>query len=111
MLKVWTHGAINFDSSLMLLMLLYAAVAGVWHVPRVFLMATNQHVGLAFWILAAGGLSILLAWMLSVILQLNGAVLAMLLSELFIAIACTWLAYVVISNSSNNHQNRKTILQ
>ena len=111
MLRVWTHGAINFDSSLMLLMLLYAAIGGVWHVPRVLLMATNQHVGLAYWTLAAGGLSILLAWVLSAVLQLNGTVLAMLISELFIAIACSWLAYAAMSNSSNNHQNRKTILQ
>jgi O-antigen/teichoic acid export membrane protein len=111
MLRVWTHGAINFDSSLMLLMLLYAAAGGVWHVPRVFLMATNQHVGLAYWALATAGLSILFAWALSIQLLLNGAVLAMLLSELFIAIACSWLAYAAISNSSNNHQNRNTILQ
>lgn len=110
-LRVWTHGAINFDSSLMLLMLLYAAIGGVWHVPRVMLMATNQHVGLAYWALAAGGLSILLAWVLSAVLQLNGTVLAMLISELFIAIACSWLAYAAMRNSSNNHQNRKTILQ
>jgi O-antigen/teichoic acid export membrane protein len=111
MLQVWTHGAINFEPSLMMLMLLYAAAGGVWHVPRVFLMATNQHIGLAYWALAAGGLSILLAWVLSVVLQLNGVVLAMLLSELFIAVACSWLAYAAIRNSSNHHQSRKTILQ
>jgi hypothetical protein len=94
----------------MLLMLLYAAVGGIWHVPRVLLMATNQHVGLAYWALGAGGLSILLAWILSTFLQLNAVVLAMLLSELFIAIACTWLAYSAISHSSNKYQNRKSIL-
>ena len=77
----------------MLLMLLYAAVAGVWHIPRVLLMATNQHTDLAYWALAAAVLSVGLAWLLGGTLQLNGVVLAMLLSELFIAIACAWLAY------------------
>lgn len=110
MLRVWSHDAIEFVPSMMLLMLFYAAVGGFWHVPRVLLMATNLHIGLAYWTLAAAGSSILLAWMLSAVWQLNGIVLAMLLSELFIAIACTWLAYTAISNSSNIHKNRKTIL-
>jgi 4-hydroxybenzoate polyprenyltransferase len=88
-------------------MLLYAAVGGIWHIPRVLLMAINQHVGLAYWTLAAGALSILLAWMLSAILQLNGVVVAMLLSELFIAIVCVWLAHSVIYET----HNREVILQ
>ena len=58
-----------------------------------------------------GGLSILLAWALGTTLQLNGVVLAMLLSELFIAIVCAWLAYAAVSNSNHNPQNRKTMLQ
>ena len=107
LLKLWTHGAIEFVPSLMLLMLLYAAVGGIWHIPRVLLMATNQHVGLAYWTLVAGALSVLLAWMLSAILQLNGVVVAMLLSELFIAIVCVWLAHSVIYENCN----RKAILQ
>src|SRR5450830_47467 len=101
MLRVWTHGAIEFVPSLMLLMLLYAAVAGIWHVPRVLLMATNQHVGLAYWTLAAGMLSVGLAWVLSDLLHLNGVVVAMLMSELFIATICTLLAYKAIADNRN----------
>jgi len=107
LLRIWTNNSIEFVPSLMLLMLLYAAVAGVWHVPRVLLMATNQHVGLVYWALAAAGLSVGLAWLLGGTLQLNGVVLAMLLSELFIAIACAWLAYGAITDS----RSRKAILQ
>ena len=33
LLEVWTHGAIEHHSVLMILMLAYAAVSGVWHVP------------------------------------------------------------------------------
>jgi O-antigen/teichoic acid export membrane protein len=93
LLKVWAHGAIKFVPSLMLLMLLYATVGGIWHIPRVLLMATNQHVGLAYWVLASGVLSVLSAWMLSTVFQLNGVAIAMLISEFFIAIVCIWLAH------------------
>jgi O-antigen/teichoic acid export membrane protein len=97
LLSVWTHGAIEFIPSLMLLMLLYAAVGGLWHIPRVLLMATNQHVGLAYWSILAGMLSVGLAWLLSRELQLNGAGAAMLVSELFIAIVCSLLAYSAVT--------------
>lgn len=99
LLRIWTNNSIEFVPSLMLLMLIYAAVAGVWHIPRVLLMATNQHAGLAYWALAAAVLSVGLAWLLGGALQLNGVVLAMLLSELFIAIACAWLAYAAMTDS------------
>jgi O-antigen/teichoic acid export membrane protein len=107
LLRIWSNNSIKFEPSLMLLMLLYAAVAGVWHVPRVLLMATNQHVGLAYWALAAAMLCVGLAWLLAATLQLNGVVVAMLLSELFIAIACAWLAYAALTDS----HLRKAILQ
>jgi hypothetical protein len=70
-------------------------------------MATNQHVGLAYWALAAAMLCVGLAWLLAATLQLNGVVVAMLLSELFIAIACAWLAYAALTDS----HLRKAILQ
>lgn len=63
LLQIWTHGRIEFVPRLMLWMLAYAAISGIWHVPRVLLMSTNQHVGLAGWSLAAGGLAVLLAWL------------------------------------------------
>ena len=99
LLRIWTNNNIEFVPSLMLLMLLYAAVAGVWHIPRVLLMATNQHIVLAYWALAAAVLTVGLAWLLGGTLHLSGVVLAMLLSELFIAIACAWLAYGVMTDS------------
>jgi len=111
LLRIWTHGAIEFDPSLMLLMLLYAAVGGIWHVPRVLLMSTNQHTGLAYWSIFAGMLSVGLAWLLGGVFQLNGVGSAMLLSELFIALTCSWLAYsaTTVNHTGNPHQ--KTALQ
>lgn len=99
LLNIWTHNNIDFVPSLMLLMLLYATVSGVWHIPRVLLMATNQHTGLAYWVLVSGILSLVLAYVFSQVLQLNGVVVAMLLSELFIAIICAWLAHRTVSNN------------
>jgi O-antigen/teichoic acid export membrane protein len=92
LLRVWTHGAIEFVPSLMLLMLLYAGTAGLWHVPRVLLMATNQHAALAYWSILAAAMCVALTWLLGTKMQLDGVGTAMLLSELFIAGVCSWLA-------------------
>ena len=100
LLRIWTHGAIEFIPSLMVLMSLYAAVGGIWHIPRVLLMATNQHVSLAYWSILAGMLSVGLAWLMGRELQLNGVGVAMLMSELFIAIVCSFLAYSAITDNN-----------
>jgi O-antigen/teichoic acid export membrane protein len=93
LLQFWTHGLIGFDRGLMLLLLAYAAVCGSWHIPCVLLMATNQHAGLAGWSLAAGGLSVVLAWAFGVEWQLYGVASAMLTSECFIALVCSYLVH------------------
>jgi O-antigen/teichoic acid export membrane protein len=92
LLQLWTHGAISFLPEVMLFMLLYAAIGGSWHVPRVLLMATNQHAPLASWSIADGALTIALVWLLAQHYALNGVAMAMLLSELAIALVCIRLA-------------------
>lgn len=92
LLQWWTHGAIGFLPTPMVLMLLYAAIGGSWHVPRVMLMATNQHAPLANWSIAAGFLAVALAWVLGQAYALSGVALGMLLSELAIALVCIRLA-------------------
>lgn len=101
LLHYWTHGAIVFVPQLMILMLLYAAVGGAWHIPRVFLMATNQHTDLAYWSLAAGILSVGLAWLIGKVYDLNGVAVAMLVSEIFIAMVCVLLACRVMTHPLN----------
>lgn len=97
LIRVWTHAAIPFVPVLMLLMLLYASVGGLWHISRILLMATNQHSGLAYWALATGAVSIILAWALSHMLGVSGVVVAMLLSESLIAIICFNLAQATLA--------------
>jgi len=101
LLDIWTHGHIRFISDLMLLMLIYAAIGGAWHVPRGLLMAVNQPARVAQWSLLVGVLVIVLAWWLSRYWQLNGVAIAMLISELCIAVICTHLAYRAISHAGH----------
>lgn len=93
LLQIWTHGRIEFVPSLMALLLAYAAVSGIWHVPAVLLLATNQHVGLAGWSLASGGLSVTLAWLFGREWQIEGVAAAMLVSECFIGAVSVYLSY------------------
>ena len=92
LLTIWTHGRIEFRPDLMALLLVYAAIGGFWHVPRVLLMSTNRHVGLSGWSLATGLVCVGLAWLLGRQWQSEGVAAAMLLSELFIAAVCIYLA-------------------
>jgi O-antigen/teichoic acid export membrane protein len=93
LLQIWTRGAIEHVPTLMALMMIYAAVGGIVHVPRVLLMATNQHAGIASWSIIVSVLSIGLAWMIGTVLELNGISAAMLASEFLMAVVCSWLAY------------------
>jgi O-antigen/teichoic acid export membrane protein len=97
LLDLWTHGRIRFVPDLMLLMLIYAAIGGVWHVPRSLLMAINQPVKIAQWSLIIGVFVIILAWWFGNCWMLNGVAFAMIVSELIIALVATRLAYAAIS--------------
>jgi O-antigen/teichoic acid export membrane protein len=92
LLKVWSHGEIGFIAWPMSLLLAYAAVAGSWHVPRVLLQSTNQHIGLAQWSLAGAVLAVVATVVLQKPLGIEGVCLAMLLAEAFMALVCIRLA-------------------
>ena len=96
LLRLWTHGKIGFQAPLMLLMLVYAAVAGAWYVPRMLLMSTNEHTRLAFWSLTISAISLVVAAALCRPWKLEGLVTAMILSEVAIAIICARLAENVV---------------
>lgn len=81
LLQVWSHGRIGFVPGLMALAMLYAALAGAWHVPRVLLLATNQHAALAWPFLAASLAVLAPAYGLAQTWQLHGVLLAMCLLE------------------------------
>lgn len=90
LLRIWTHGQIEFSRSLMVWMLAYAAVGGIWHIPRILLLSTNQHVGLAGWSIAIGALAIAFAWVFGTLWQIDGIGAAMFVSETIIALVCIY---------------------
>jgi O-antigen/teichoic acid export membrane protein len=96
LLQVWTHGAIALQPVLLALMLVYAAVAGLWNVPRVMLLATNQHSGLAAWVVATAALSLAVTAALGDRFGLPGVGAALVLAESAIALICVALAQRVL---------------
>lgn len=97
LLGLWSRGQIPFQSLPMALLLVYAALGGYWHVPRVMLLSTNQHFSLAQWALACAGLVVGLIFLIQAHFGLAGVCAAMVLSELVIASICTWLAHRVFA--------------
>lgn len=93
LLRVWTHGAIGFEPTTMAVMLAYAAVAGIWHAPRVLLMATNAHTRLSVASFLSAVLLVLITVPLATRWGAAGAATAMLLAELFIAFIAFALTY------------------
>jgi O-antigen/teichoic acid export membrane protein len=99
LLRLWTHGAITFESVLMSLLLAYAAVCGSWHVPRVLLMSTNQHIGLAQWTLLAASLAFGLSYGMGKVWGIAGIGMGMLVAEVAIALLCVLIAQRVVRAS------------
>jgi O-antigen/teichoic acid export membrane protein len=100
LLRIWTHGVIGFEPVVMGLLLAYAAVAGLWHVPRTLLMATNQHIDLARWSLAAGVAVLALALLTGRQMGLQGVGLAMLITEAVLAAVCVRLVHQVLRETA-----------
>lgn len=88
----WTARQLAFDANLMSMLLIYAAVAGVWHVPRVLLMSSNQHVGLAAWQVSSSVLMLACGYVLLKPYGLLGMAISMLLAEVLLAVVCTMQA-------------------
>lgn len=100
LLRFWTHGAIGFEAAPMALMLAYAAVGGLCHVPRTLLMATNQHVELSRWSLAAGGAVVVFALGLGRTMGIDGVALSMLIVEAGIAALSMRLVQHLLNEAS-----------
>jgi len=100
LLELWSHGQIPFQAWPMLILLGYAAIAGTWHVPRVLLLSTNQHIGLAQWSLVGAVVAMGAAYLLQGPMGIEGVCLAMLASELLMAVVCLKLARDFLSSGA-----------
>lgn len=47
-LEYWTAGDVLFDQEMAVLFFIYSLLGGLWHLSRVFLIATNRHANIAF---------------------------------------------------------------
>lgn len=88
-LGAWSKGKIDFMPDLMVMAMLYATIAGCWHVCRVLLLATNKHGHLAWQYLVVSGLTLPAAWALCGNYGLVGAMGAMAAGEFIMLIVCT----------------------
>lgn len=102
LLQIWTHGKIEFIPYVMALLLLYAAVGGSWHIPRVLLMSTNSHSRLGFFYLLISAFSLCLAWVFGLWMDLSGLALAMVIGELLMMVICAWMAIRHLNLMNNN---------
>lgn len=92
LLRIWTHGRIQIDPTLSAALLVYAAISGAWNIPRVLLMASNQHTNLAKSFLAVSAGMLLLANVLGHSMGLTGVGVAMLVAESVMAGICFYQA-------------------
>lgn len=107
LLEIWTKGHIAFYPGAMRAFLLYAAIAGTWHIPRVILMATNQHSALGAAFLLISVLALLCAQVLGTRHQIMGLVMAMVVGELLAMVACFWFAATTFLSRDN--EGRETL--
>lgn len=84
----WSRNQVNFDLSLMFLMLGLAAISGSWNVARVLLMSINSHITLSRLAIAAAIGSVSLAYVLGSILGLTGVAAGLVFVETSMATAC-----------------------
>lgn len=91
-LQVWTHGQIAPNATLLGWLSIYAVVCGIWHVPRMLLMATNRHEALSGWSVASSAAGFALAAALTPALGVPGAAIGLLVGECLIAGIGVWLA-------------------
>jgi len=66
-LKYWSNGKIEFISLLMAAMMLYAFICSVWHVSRILMMSTSQHIRLAIWSSCIASLTVILTYIVALI--------------------------------------------
>jgi O-antigen/teichoic acid export membrane protein len=97
LLHVWTNGAVPFESVTMALMLAYAAVAALGHVPKELLMATTKHARLAQSSLFIAVAGVAFAAGLAHAYRLEGVVVALVAAELLLTLASIAMARRALS--------------
>ncbi len=87
-LNYWTHGKITHDSDFGLFFLIVTVTAGLWHVPRIILLATNMHAVVSIHYFMASMSMIWIAWIFGNALGTNGLFYSMVLFEIYMLAIC-----------------------
>lgn len=101
-IEIWTRGHIDIDRTLLLLMLLAALAGGAWNVPRVLMMATNNHGKLVIQSLFGAAMSVLLAYTFAKQFGIHGVAFSVLTIELVLAAACISSTHRLLSLHNKN---------
>jgi O-antigen/teichoic acid export membrane protein len=91
-IQLWTHQSVDVDLLTLGIFVIGVILNSIWLSSAVVLEATNQHVGLAYRYLAASFGSLVLALFLVPIMNISGAVVAL------IAVDCFLIPYVLKSS-------------
>ncbi len=83
--RLWTHGKVAFDPVLFGLLLIVVICNSLWSTSYIALVAVNRHQRLAVVYIAATGLSLALAFVLTRIIGLHGAALSLLVIDVFMS--------------------------
>lgn len=92
LLSAWSRNKVSYEPILMAIMLTYAAVGGLWNVPRTLLMSINQHKKLSHMAVLAAVASLLVSYPFGKAMGLTGVAVGVLLVEAVIAFLCISLA-------------------
>jgi O-antigen/teichoic acid export membrane protein len=103
-MPLWTHHAVRFDQSLLVIFLTSAVLNGLWSVTSGLLMGTNQHVGLTVRYLMAATLAVILAALSVHRLGIYGVAFPMIVCELIM------LPYAISRTCHLLHQPVKDLI-
>lgn len=92
LLAWWSRGKISYEATLMLLMLSYAAVGGLWNIPRVLMMSINKHTQLAIHAMLGAIATLVISYFMGTHFGLTGFGASVLLVEIALASVCILLA-------------------
>lgn len=87
-LSVWTHGKIAYVSTWGVAFAIATILGGLWHVPRIFLLAINKHISISVHYVCASVMMLVFSWGLGDLIGMLGALVAMIAFEAYMWGAC-----------------------
>lgn len=103
-LKVWTHGKVQFDFMTTALFVLATVLGGLWHVPRTLLLSTNSHISISIHYLCASVALLSLGWAGFSLLGEMGLLMALSVFEAYMIFVCMICVGAVLSGNANNNR-------